>query len=105
MLRTFERPDENDRVVPLFPDGKMAQMSTVKRDFVPTVPVGSYVVMVARVTGYDPDCDGSAMARLEFVDRNAKPNGWRTDSIGLYPESDLLVDHPNDLWRVASQEG
>lgn len=103
MLRTFGRPEENARLVPLFPAGELPQMSTLKRDFAPPVPIGAYVVMVARVVGYDPDCDGSAMARLEFVDREGETTGWTQGNIGLYPETELLVDHPHDLWDIASR--
>ena len=96
MLHPFEPPDDNARVVPLAPG-----LATLKRDFVPPVPVGTYVVLVARVTGYDQDCDGSAMARLEFVDRHGETTGWQANAVGLYPETELLVDHPGDLWEIA----
>jgi hypothetical protein len=69
-----------------------------RRESIEPVPVGTYVVMVFRVTGYDKDCDGSLMARLEQVDRNGEETGWEQTHIGLYPNTDLVVEHPSKLW-------
>lgn len=69
----------------------------IRRDPVEPVPVGSYVAAVFRVTGYDRDCDGSLMARLEQVDREGETTGWTADCLGLYPETDVVVDCPGDL--------
>lgn len=40
----------------------------IKRDPVEPEPVGTIVLKVFRVTGYDSDCDGSLMARMENID-------------------------------------
>jgi len=61
----------------------------MKRDPVEPEPVGSIVLMAFRVTGYDPDCDGSLMARLEHIDKEGTPTGWDTTNVGLYPDTDL----------------
>jgi hypothetical protein len=70
---------------------------TPRRDPVEPVPVGTYVAMVFRVTGYDPDCDGSLMARLENVDADGKTTGWEESAIGMYPDSTWVVDSPGEL--------
>ena len=75
----------------------------VRRDPVEPAPVGTYIVMVFRVTGYDPDCDGSLMARLAHVDRHGEESGWYPVHLGLYPDSDLVVDHPSELWELATE--
>lgn len=85
---------ENFRTVPV--PGMRA--ITVRRDPVEPVPVGTYVVKVFRVTGYDPDCDGSLMARLANVDRNGDETGWEAKHLGLYPDAALTVDNPGELW-------
>lgn len=88
---------ENFRLEPLaIGPGFDARM--VKRDPVEPVPVGTYVVKVFRVTGYDPDCDGSLMARLAAVDREGIESGWEPTHLGLYPDSCLIVEHPSQLW-------
>jgi hypothetical protein len=69
-----------------------------RRNGIEPVPVGTYVVMVFRVTGYDKDCDGSLMARLENVDRHGEETGFETTNIGLAPDSELIVEHPSKLW-------
>lgn len=86
---------ENFRVVPFH---GLPGVTTVKRDPVEPVPVGTYVVMAFRVTGYSPDCDGSLMAQLESVDGAGEATGWEANCIGLYPDCTLMVDHPSELW-------
>ncbi len=75
---------------------------TPRRDPVEPVPVGTYIVKCFRVTGYDRDCDGSLLARLEAVDRDGKATGWEPTHLGLYPDVALVVDDPALLWL---QEG
>jgi len=84
---------ENARIEPV--SGLRAV--TIRRDPVEPVPVGSYVAMVFRVTGYDPDCDGHLMARLENVDADGESTGWDSTHLGLYPESTWVVDGPGEL--------
>lgn len=77
----------------------------VRRDPVEPVPVGSFVVMVFQVTGYDPDCDGSLMARLAHVGKDGKASGWEPRAIGLYPDYSVSVDAPADVWEAAQEGG
>lgn len=88
---------ENFRIEPV--PGSV--LTTIRRDPVEPVPVGSYVAMVFKVTGYDQDCDGSLMARLVSVDADGEEGGWETDCHGLYPGSDWVLDGPGDLEALA----
>jgi hypothetical protein len=63
----------------------------IRRDPVKPEPEGAIVLMAFRVTGYDPDCDGSLMARLEHIDKNGQTTGWTPDAIGLYGDCELVV--------------
>lgn len=67
-------------------------------------PVGSYVAMVFRVTGYDPDCgetpETATMARLEQVDLDGETTGWETKQVGLYDTTDRVLSEPGDLRAV-----
>jgi hypothetical protein len=87
---------ENRRTVP-FASGPGFRMVTSKCDPVEPVPVGTYVALVFRVTGYDQDCDGSLMARLERVDADGRETGWKESAIGLYPDCAWVVDGPGEL--------
>jgi hypothetical protein len=87
---------ENRRSVPLA-SGPEFRMVTSKVDPVEPVPVGTYVAMVFRVTGYDPDCDGSLMARLENVGTDGETTGWEPTHLGLYPDCTWIVDRPDAL--------
>ena len=88
---------ENFRMEPLAV-GENFRAMMGRRDPVEVVPVGTYVVKVFRVTGYDPDCDGSLMARLESVDKEGEATGWEVNCIGLYPDTSLIIDDPKELW-------
>lgn len=90
---------ENHRFEPLAM-GPGFNAVTSRVDPVEPVPVGTYIVKVFRVTGYDPDCDGSLMARLANVDRNGEETGWDPTHLGLTPTTDLVVDHPSELWEL-----
>lgn len=94
-VREIKAEEENFRLEPVPGLGRI-----LKRDPVEPEPVGTYVVMCFRIDGYDPDCDGSLMARLSQVDMEGRTTGWSVDSIGLYPDTDLVVEHPANLWGV-----
>ncbi len=91
---------ENYRLVPFY-DSPGVRGLTPKRDPVEPVPIGTYVVKVFRVTGYDPDCDGSLMARLENVGADGEATGWEVAHLGLYPETTWIVDEPGELDRLS----
>lgn len=78
--------------------------SFVRRDPVEPVPVGTYVVEVYKVVGYDRDVDGSLMARLESVDRDGEETGSTQGEVGLYPDTVVVVDHPRDLFELVEQD-
>jgi len=99
-VREITAEEENHRFEPLA-SGPGLNAVTSRRDPVEPVPVGTYIVKVFRVTGYDPDCDGSLMARLANVNRNGEESGWEPTQLGLYPDSTLVVDHPSELWPSA----
>ena len=68
----------------------------VKRDPVKPEPEGTIILVPFRITGYDPGCDGSLMARLEAIDKDGEATGWTTNCHGLYPSTDLVVT-PEEL--------
>ena len=83
-------------------------LNVIKRDPVEPEPVGTIILMPMRVMGYDRDCDGSLMARLEMIgldDCDDAPDpellacattgefqryGGFTH-VGLYPTSGIVV--------------
>jgi hypothetical protein len=97
-VREITSEEENVRVEP-FAQGPGFNAITIKRDPVEPVPVGTVVAMVFRVTGYDPDCDGSLMARLKNLDADGRPTGWEPNSLGLYPNCTWVLDGPDELDR------
>lgn len=88
-VRKITAKEENYREVELIPGNPMHMMSKV--DGIEPEPVGTIVLMAFRITDYDPDCDGSLMARLEHIDRCGETTGWRPSHLGLYPDTDLVV--------------
>ncbi len=67
------------------------------RTLTPPVPVGAIVLVAFRVTGYDRDCDGTLMARLENVDVHGEATEWEENAIGLYPDTAWTIDNLNEL--------
>jgi len=91
---------ENFRLEPIYGtrvDILKRDVDVLKRDPVEPEPVGSLIVTAFRITGYDQDCDGSLMARLEQIDKDGKATGWEPTQIGLYPSTDLVTTA--DEWR------
>ena len=82
--------EENWRTEPMIAGSDKFAVS--RRDFVEPEPIGSIVLLAFRVTGYDADCDGSAMARLEHVDKDGDPTGYSVNRLGLCPDTELVVD-------------
>ncbi len=101
-VRTISAEEENFRVVNMqhkyLPD--LPTMSVIKRDPVEPEPVGTYVIQVFRISGYDQDSDGSLMARMENVDNEGNTTGWCVDKISLSWNDTLVVDHPALLWEA-----
>ncbi len=95
-VREITAEEEGFRTEPMFP-GHSDRFFVTRRNPVEPEPVGTIVLMAFRVTGYEPDCDGSLMARLEQIDKNGEPTGWEPRQIGLYPSTDLVVT--DDEWQ------
>lgn len=92
---------ENARLEPLAV-GPGFNAMTVRRDPVEPVPVGTVVAFAFRVTGYDSDCDGSLMARLEKIDFDGTATGFEASHLGLRPDSAVVLDDPGELRRLAT---
>ena len=101
-IHALPKPDDNARLVPFVPeiDPSGDRFQTLRRDPVKPVPEGTYVACIFRVTGYDPDCDGSFMARIEQVDSNGKATGWEATHLGLYSTCEVVLDGPGDLHEL-----
>ena len=103
-VREVTAEEENFRTEPLFKPGdpeyspEFHVFETTKRDFVKPEPEGTIVLMAFRVTGYDQDCDGSAMAQLQQIDRDGEETGWEPNQIGLFPTTDIVVSL--DEWQA-----
>lgn len=100
-VRQITSAEENHRFVP-FASGTGFNAVTSKVDPVEPVPVGTVVAMVFRVTGYDPDCDGSLMARLEAITADGEATGWEPTQLGLYPGSTWELEDPGELDRLSN---
>lgn len=98
-IKPIAATEENFRVEPVAPG-----MATIRRDSVEPVPIGTLVVKVFRVVGYDQDCDGSLMARLEQIDNTGDTTGWSPNNLGMYPDSTWVLDTPEGLDQLAEGE-
>lgn len=101
-VRGITPKEENFRSVPMkdFPPN----WRTFKRDPVEREPVGTIVLEPSRVVGYDPDCDGSLMARLLHVDfEGDEQEGAEVRTrTGIHPDTHLVVtrEELEALFRV-----
>lgn len=79
---------------------RVGAFDVIRRDPVEPEPVGTIILVAFRITGYDPDCDGSLMARIESIDCNGNSTGWTSQAHGLYPNSNLVVtlEELENLW-------
>lgn len=98
-VKEITAEEENFRTEQLPPNN----FNVIRRDSIEPVPVGTYVVKIFKVTGYDKDCDGSLMARLENITKEGESTGWDADSLSLYPESSWIVESPNDIDNLAKE--
>ena len=58
--------------------------------------------MAFKITGYDQDCDGSLLAKLEHIDKEGEPTGMNISQVGLYPSTDLVATTIEE-WRSMFQ--
>lgn len=61
-IRKVTAEEEKFRMVPVGGD-----FAVIRRDPVEPEPIGTIILVPMRVVGYDPDCDGSLMARFEML--------------------------------------
>lgn len=83
-VRNIEK-EENFRIETL------KGFEVIRRDSIEPETIGTIILTAFRITGYDKDCDGSLMARLEHIDKNGEPTGWDVNCIGLYPDTELVI--------------
>jgi len=83
-VRTISDEEEGARIVDMPP------FITVKRNSVEPEPVGTIIIKAFRITGYDKDCDGSLMGRLENIDGSNEATGWEVNAIGV-EDTDTMV--------------
>lgn len=94
--------EENARVVDISP-GWM----TLRYDPIEPEPVGTIVLKAFRIAGYDKDCDGSLMARMEnlalYGDGKIDASGWDVTNIGLYHDGLDFVVTEEELLEMYEQ--
>jgi hypothetical protein len=70
-----------------------------RRNPVELEPAGTIVLLPFKVAGYDEDCDGSLMARLDNITMEGEKTGWSPNHIGL---RDGVVVTLDELKRLTS---
>lgn len=98
-VREISAEEENFRIEP----HPFLNAEVVKRDPVEPEPVGTIVLLAFQIMGYDRDCDGSLMARLERIDKTGDSTGWVSTAIGLYPNNSLVVTQ--EEWEGLFRDG
>ena len=101
--RDISSQEENFRVDDVAPN-----IGFIRRDPVQAEPIGTLILRPMRVVGFDQDCDGSLMPRLEVLDLDeisagldepdpvfAAPDGGTYGNIltncGMYPSSGFII--------------
>jgi hypothetical protein len=88
LLREITAEEENFRIE------RRGMFNVIKRDPVEPEPVGTIVLLPFEITGYDQDCDGSLMARMEnlypfdleendFDISDLGSSGWEVSRVGI----------------------
>lgn len=98
MIRKFVKPDEAVHLERITDN-----VSFARHEYVEPLPIGTYVIRVFRIVEFVQDADGSAMVNLESVDRHGDHTGWYPGNMGVYEDSTLVVDNPQDLWDIAEE--
>jgi hypothetical protein len=80
-IRKISAEEENFRTEALTL-WRAPSINVIRRDPVQPEPIGTTLLIPMRVIGYDRDCDGSLMARLEAVP---------LDELDGRPDSDMLA--------------
>lgn len=108
LIRKVTSDEENFRLEPV----ANSRLALIRRDPIEPEPVGTLLLIPFRVVGYDPDCDGSLMARLEMMSLDEVEHLEPPDSdycvlrnYGLYPPTGFVVSKDELLDMVAAQFG
>jgi hypothetical protein len=88
-IREITAEEENFRVEPA--STKSHCFSVVRRNPVKPEPEGTIILMPFRITGYNPDCDGSLMVCLDHLNIKGETTGWSPSNLGLYSDSGFVV--------------
>lgn len=105
-VREITPEEENFRTEPIACGANWRAIGS-RRDPVEPEAIGTIVLRAFRIAGYDQDCDGSLMARLESIDRDGGRTGWTPDCIGIYPSSSVVVtlEEWAEMFRVEERDG
>ena len=93
-MKAVSKEEENLQIIPI---PGVPNAVTIKVDSIEPLPVGSLIIFMFRITGYDKDCDGSLLARLEKINYKGETTGLELNHVGLYEDCTWVVDFPNDL--------
>lgn len=98
-IREIAAEEEGFRLEPV----AGSRLANIRRNAVEPEPVGTIILKPFRIVGYDPDCDGSLMARLAALDGELNETGWVADRIGLYPSTGLVVTDSElrQMWETS----
>jgi len=86
-VREITAKEENFRTERLYG----TSYDVIKRDPIQPEPIGTIVLKAFRITGYDRDCDGEMLARMECIDNKLRETGWEVNCMGLYPRTTIVV--------------
>jgi hypothetical protein len=87
LIRKITDEEENFRTEPMGRTG----YQVIRRNPVKPEPEGTIILLPFRITGYNPDCDGSLMVCLDRIDINGEATGWSPTNLGLYSDSGFVV--------------
>lgn len=99
-IREITAEEENFRIIDANQTIEGYRLGFIRRDSIEAEPIGTIVLLPFRITGYDPDCDRSLMARLEKIGLDdLEATGAELTNIGLYPSTGFVVteDELRDL--------
>ncbi len=99
-IRKISAEEENFRLESMGVPGRIF----IKRDPVEPEPVGTIVLKPMRVVGYDQDCDGSLMARLELIGLDEVDDLGEPDPEYRYADLDKVRTYADILTHIGLYE-